>query len=501
MRQPPPEESALLGACLFYPEPDPELWCQVRTYESLEDNPPEPVPTLIASGRFTREQWVAHIERERRKDPDYGKARVAFGLPPLFAWKQQPLELALTKLRDEDWLWMPYRPVIRALRTIREQGLPEGDCYVVSKQMTATDLAAVGGLRGLWKLQDEHGMAGSAPYFVDCIKEASKQRRIDAELVALQAKGRALTSEERARRMAAIADEFEQAHVTIVPMREAAAQVVKEMAERRATGNRRVGITTGLPRLDRLTGGGWRPGDYIVVGARPSVGKSALGLAWCIAMSRAGVNAVWVSVEMATGQVVQRVLANVTGIDHARIRDNFVSRDEGEELETATAIMPNFPHVDIPRATVAEVRSVVKDAIKGREVESCCIIDYLQILEPSNPKDTPEKRIAGISRDLKQMARRLKIPVIALCQLVRPDKHCKNNPAPVKEDVRESGQIEQDADVLILLHQPDLACWRDHPADISTLELIVDKQRNGPRGAVFCTFDRTKQRIYETEKA
>lgn len=240
------------------------------------------------------------------------------------------------------------------------------------------------------------------------------------------------------------------------------------------------GVPSGFPDLDQLTAG-FQPGDLIIIAARPSMGKTALALN--IAFNAAydgGVPVAFFSLEMSKEQLVRRLLSAVGEIDASRLRRAFLDKSEWQKLQEAASLLLECPIFidDSPAATVLEVRSKSR-RLKAEDKLGLVMVDYLQLMRGRSDAPSREQEISDISRSLKALAKELGVPVIALSQLSR-----KVEDRPKKEpqlaDLRESGAIEQDADVILFIYRDEV--YHENSPEKGQARLLLKKQRNGPTG-------------------
>lgn len=260
------------------------------------------------------------------------------------------------------------------------------------------------------------------------------------------------------------------------------------------------GLLTGLPsgfvKLDNMTGG-FQKSDLIIIAARPSVGKTslALNIVANIAMSKGKIQSYPVlvfSLEMSKEQIVQRMLCTEAGVPSERIRQGYLSLNNLNELSHAASRLSHSQIYldDTPGISVLELRAKALRLKAKLPDLSMIIIDYLQLMSGRSRSESRQQEISEISRSLKSIARELKIPVIALSQLNRQVEQRGPNATPQLSDLRESGALEQDADVIIFIHRPSPKSGDDaapHLKD-NVIEIIVAKQRNGPTGKVELAF-------------
>lgn len=234
------------------------------------------------------------------------------------------------------------------------------------------------------------------------------------------------------------------------------------------------GVSTGLGDLDRLLGGGLGRGQTIVVGARPSVGKSMLGCNLAASASKAGVPTVVFSHEMTKEELMQRLVARETGVELTRIRSGRLSEEDWERIARASSQIAEWPLLidDASAMTVADYRARLRKLARRRR-PGLVISDYLQLIKPEDPRLPREQQVSGISASSKALAKDFRLPFVLLAQLSRATEHRRNS-RPQLSDLRESGAIENDADVVALMYQKD-------PTE---MEIDIAKNRQGERGTV-----------------
>ena len=241
--------------------------------------------------------------------------------------------------------------------------------------------------------------------------------------------------------------------------------------------------------LDQLTGG-LHPGEFIVLAARPSMGKTALAanIAENVAIiSRVPV--LFVSLEMARLELAQRLLCSQGSIDGSKFRSGFISADDREKLMEASGKLSQSPLFidDTPSRTVTEIAACAR-RLKRKEKLGLIVIDYLQLIQPDDPRDPRQEQVAKMARRLKGLARELTVPIICLAQLNRQvEVSGREEHRPRLSHLRESGAIEQDADVVMFIHREE---YYHPPEKVEELGiagqaiLLLAKQRNGPTGDI-----------------
>ncbi len=273
-----------------------------------------------------------------------------------------------------------------------------------------------------------------------------------------------------------------QAMSTIVPR---AFERVEKLFERK---EHITGVATGYELLDRMTAG-LQPSDLIVLAGRPSMGKTALAMNMVqhAAMIEKKPVAVF-SLEMSMDQLALRMLCSIGRIDSQRVRTGHLKQSDWPNLIRATGMLSEAAIFidDSPAMTVLEMRAKAR-RLKSEHDLAMVVVDYLQLMRGRSNVENRTQEISEISRSLKAMAKELEVPVVALSQLnrsleSRPDKR------PKLADLRESGAIEQDADVIMFIYRDEVYHPEENNPDRGMAEIIVGKQRNGPTGTVKLTF-------------
>ena len=267
-----------------------------------------------------------------------------------------------------------------------------------------------------------------------------------------------------------------------VPIRQVALNVLEKIETASKTQGTVTGVPTGFIDLDYKTSG-MQPSDFVLIAARPSMGKTAfvLNLVDHVAV-RKGLPCMIFSLEMSKEQLVNRMLAMESNVDSQKLRTGQMNDQEWERLIESAGVIGKSSLIidDTPGISIAELRSKCRKYKLEHDL-SMIIIDYLQLMTGSGKGDSRQQEISDISRSLKALARELSVPVIALSQLSRAVEQRPDH-RPMLSDLRESGAIEQDADVVMFIYRDD---YYDHDSEKKGIaEIIIAKQRNGPIGTV-----------------
>ena len=243
-----------------------------------------------------------------------------------------------------------------------------------------------------------------------------------------------------------------------------------------------IGVPSGFRDLDRLVGGG-RPGQLIVVGGRPGMGKSAFGVNWAeFAAINRRMPAAVITLEMDAGDLTLRVLASQARIPLQNLRNGRLTEDDWAKLARRMGELEDVPLLldDTPNMTLMEIRAKARRLCE-REGLRLLVVDYIGLMTPTRRSESRQQEVAEVSRGLKLLAMELGIPIIAVTQLNRGPEG-RTDKRPTLADIRESGSVEQDADVVIFVHRDDY--YDKESPRAGEADLIVAKHRNGPTDTV-----------------
>ena len=255
------------------------------------------------------------------------------------------------------------------------------------------------------------------------------------------------------------------------------------------------GVPSGFQQLDQMTSG-FQNSDFIVLAARPSMGKTALALGVALAAARNGFATGVFSLEMSAEQLTLRLLSAESGIGHHNIRNATISSDEWIDLTNVAAQLAEMKVFidDTAMLNIMDLRAKARK-LKAEHGLQFLVIDYLQLLHSNKKHENRHQEVSDISRSLKALAKELNIPILALSQLSRA-VDSRMDKRPILSDLRESGAIEQDADLIMFLYRD--AVYNADTENPALAELIIGKQRNGPTGTVFMNFIREITKFEDT---
>ena len=397
------------------------------------------------------------------------------------------------RIREEDFYRRDHQLVFRAIAALIDANHP-CDVLTVSEWLDAQggDAKVEGGLAYVGELAESTPSAANVAAYADIVRERAVLREMIAAGSAIA--DRAYRTEGRPARE--LVEEAEQLVYAIgdrrrsasgpEPIREVLVGVMERLDELHHVEGHITGVPTGFIDLDRLTAGLQR-GDLIVVAGRPSMGKTALALNLVEgAAIRSKLAAVVFSMEMSSEQLTMRFMSSLGRIDAHKIRTGKLDDADWPRLTTAMTMLNESKIFldDSGDLTPTELRARCRRLKREHDV-GIVVVDYLQLMHVPGTSENRATEISEISRSLKALARELEVPVVALSQLNR-SLETRANRRPMLSDLRESGAIEQDADVILFIYRDEV--YNPDSADKGVAEIIISKQRNGPTGMVQLTF-------------
>lgn len=411
---------------------------------------------------------------------------------------------------EDDFFLESNRRIYRAIRSLTEKKTGIDLITLDNEMRRMYPESAREDLDPMLKAVTEGILYYNTEKYVEILKEASIRRKLIAlaEAMAGQAMDRgedvqALVDGVRAKLREMIQTRNEWETMTNVMV------ATFEDLEKRQKGEI-VGIKSGVADVDRATGG-FLSGELVVIGARPAVGKSAFGLQIAVEAARRGHKVCFVSCEMVDAQFGQRLISSTTQIDGMKLRSADISADEWEKIVDAMGQYASLPvSFTFGSKTIEDLRGEVQRKVELKECDMV-VIDYLQLIKTRRRFDIEHERVGYISHALKQMTTDFKIPVVALAQAKRQNNNGRAR-CPVLDDLRSSGDIEQDADTVIFLHRPD---DEDDPtidrrdrgclarlANIGLQYIVfsIAKQRQGQTGAIGAIFDPAHMRYISMDR-
>jgi len=393
-------------------------------------------------------------------------------------------------VRPDDFHDESHQILYRHLVDLHDGGKRIDATIVLERLRTKGDLDRIGGAPAIADMLETVPHAAHATHYAQIVRDKSMLRSlIDASTDILRD---AYDSADEPRELLARAESriFEilehRSSAEAKPIDEVLEDVMVRMDARMKHEHALGGVETGFTQLDTLCGG-LHNSELIILAARPSMGKTALAMniAEHVAIS-ARQPVLFVSLEMACLELADRLLCSAAQVNGHRLRNGTISQEDRRRLVQKSAEISSAPLYidDTPGRTLTEIAAVAR-RLKRRQGLALVVIDYLQLIEPDNPRDPRQEQVARIARRLKMMSRELDIPVLCLAQLNRQAEQSRDN-KPRLNHLRESGAIEQDADVVMFVHREEYYQTTDEDKERvkGQAEIIVAKQRNGPIGDV-----------------
>ena len=420
---------------------------------------------------------------------------------------KEAVAVAVDGLKPEDFYLDAHKEIFEAMVDIFDRGEPVDLVTVVEELRQRTTLDAVGGVSYITDLSMTVPSTANIKYYVGIVEEKSILRRLisacneiikesyeakeDIDIIVDHAEKKIFQVSQRN-----TTSDFE-------PIKDILLDTYTKIEELSKNKGKIIGIPTGFVDLDQKTSG-LHPSDFILVAARPSMGKTSfvLNVAQHAAL-RADVPTAIFSLEMSKDQLVQRMLSSESNVELQKIRTGELTEEEWIRLVEAAGPLSQAPIYidDTPGISVMEMRSKAR-RLKMEKGLGLIVIDYLQLMTGRGRAENRQQEISEISRSLKALARELSVPVIALSQLSRAPE-ARTDHRPMLSDLRDFGAIEQDADVVMFLYRDEY--YNPDTEKKNIAEVIIAKQRNGPTGTVelvwlgqftkFVNYEKTRQEI------
>lgn len=380
-------------------------------------------------------------------------------------------------LAVEDFYRNAHQAIYAASLTLQQDAQGVDAITVAAELERRGELARIGTAAYLITLQQAVPTTANAGYYAEIVASKAVQRRMieaGTRIVQMGYASEAETTADMVARARAELDKLSSAVVAgdVVDMTDLVPEALIALQQPLAPG-----YPTGFTDLDDTLGGGLHPGTLTVIGARPGVGKSILCLQFAAGVARAGYGALMFSLEMSRAELMGRFFADAATIELTRLHGHTLDDDDWRRLRLKTAAIATWPLAvaDIPRIGLAGIAARARERAATARGLALVVVDYLQLVSPSDPKATREQQVSALSRGLKLLARELNVPVVAAAQLNRGPEQ-RTDKRPVLSDLRESGAIEADADTVMLLHE--------EPTKAGELEVILAKNRHGPKATV-----------------
>lgn len=396
------------------------------------------------------------------------------------------------KLDPEDFYRHEHRLIFAALADLAQRSQPL-DAVTVSEFLEARgELVEAGGLPYLAELVQDTPGAANIMAWAEIVREHSIRRQLIRT-------GAAIIEQGYSKDGTAVADLLDKAEQEVFKIAERSRHNDKvgvlvsdlvdgavEEFQRRGEGTDTAGLATGLTRFDEQTTG-LHPGDLIILAGRPAMGKTSIAMNWVehAALLRKVPAAVF-SMEMPAIQLAQRLISSHGRINQQSLRTGELNKEEWARINSAATTLKESVIIidDTPALSPTELRARAR-RMKREHGIGLIVVDYLQLMQIPNHKENRTNEIAEISRGMKALAKELELPIVALSQLNRSVEQ-RDNKRPRMSDLRESGGIEQDADVIVFVYRDEV--YNPDSVDKGVAEVIITKQRNGPIGTVRAAF-------------
>ena len=396
-------------------------------------------------------------------------------------------------LKPEDFYREAHRKIFAAMESLSIRGSAIDLVTLKDELDRAGDLEAAGGAAGIATLVDGVPRSANIDHYVRIVQgDATLRRLIDATGLimrsAYEGSGDWLQVIEAAERQIFKVGE-ERLRAGFIPVHTIAASTLQALDELAGQAEMITGVPTGFPRLDEMTSGLQR-GELIVVASRPSMGKTSfcLNIAQHAALKH-GTHVGIFSLEMAKEQLFQRMLCAEGRVDAHLLRTGRLNPEGWGRLRLAFGTLAEAPIWidDSPAAGVTEMRAKAM-RLKAEHGLGMVMVDYLQLMRGRGRYESRQQEISDISRSLKELAKELSVPVVACSQLSRAPEQRGGDRKPQLSDLRESGAIEQDADVVMFIYRPEV--YGETEENRGLAEILLRKQRNGPTGDIDLVFIR-----------
>jgi replicative DNA helicase len=405
------------------------------------------------------------------------------------AWDQ-----VADRVGEQDFYRHDHRQIFRAIASLAQRNQPF-DVVTMSEWLESNgQISDAGGMAYLGTLAKDTPSAANIAAYADIVREKSILRQLIQVGTEISEKGfnpegadsKALLDEAE-KKVFQIAEQGARSKQGFQDMRELLKMTIERIEILHERDDPITGVPTGYDDLDNMTSG-MQGGDLVIVAGRPSMGKTtfAMNVAEYAAVKNKKPVAVF-SMEMPGEQLTNRLLSSMGRIDQHRLRTGRLEDDDWPRLTSAVGMLTEVPLFidDTPALSPTELRARARRLYREHGEMGLIVIDYLQLMQTSGPSDNRASEISEISRSLKALAKELDVPIIALSQLNRSLEQ-RPNKRPVMSDLRESGAIEQDADLIVFIYRDEV--YNEDSPDKGTAEIIIAKQRNGPIGTVRLTF-------------
>jgi replicative DNA helicase len=418
--------------------------------------------------------------------------------------KNQNLNVVLSTISPEDLYRDAHRLILERIIALIDRGLPVDLLTLTEDAQRAGILEAIGGASYLASLLDGVPRNLNVEYYTQIIKEKALLRRLimSSSRIIQESYDQKEDADELLNAAQAAIVEIAEQRIKpgFRPMSQLTGPTLEMIRETAARKEAVTGVPSGFRYLDAMTAG-FQPSELIILAARPSMGKTAMGLNISHHVGLKTDKAVgFFSMEMSEAQLVIRLLCAEAQIDIKKVRTGYLSERDFEKLKLAgEAFSGARIYIDeSPALTIMEMKAKSR-RLKMEQRLDIVFVDYIQLMRSGGRFENRNQEMSFISRSLKELAKELRIPVVGISQLSRAPEKGRREPKPLLSDLRESGALEQDADVVIFIYRPEFY----HPDDETlrgVAEVSIAKQRNGPIGNLQLAFIREYARFADMEQ-
>ncbi len=401
----------------------------------------------------------------------------------------------LSLLKEKDFYYPSHQYIIKSLNTLQSKGMPLDLVTLHTQLLDENNIEKAGGIEYLSELVNIVPNAGNADKYIEILREKSVLRElinagsqitslgyaVSEDIESLVDKAQNITSE--LGDGAGLRRFIE--HISIALERHQ--EMLNKIQEENQNSSKDItGVPSGFDALDKITNG-FQKSDLIITAGRPGMGKTAFGLSVLLNAAKAGKNCAFFSLEMSSEQLVKRLISSIAHIGQKTLRTGNFTNDEisryidaNNQLEHLSIYLDDTPFI-----TVNQIKGKCRRLYNEGKLD-IIFVDYLQIMGYSKHLQNREQQISDISRSLKGMAKEFNVPVIALAQVNRNVEKSENK-RPRLSDLRESGAIEQDADIIMFLYRDKV--YNPDTAYKNVAEIIIEKHRNGEQGTAYVEYN------------
>ncbi len=398
------------------------------------------------------------------------------------------------RVSEDDFYRKDHRVIFRAMATLDDDGQPYDVVTVAEWLDSHQQLDDAGGLTYLAALAERTPGVSNVNAYADIVRKRSVLRqliqaanKISENVYNPEGQSNEQILDHAEKTVFEIAERESKGRRTYDSIKDLLVNAMDKIDELFYRDNPITGIATGFDKLDELTAG-LQPSDLIVIAGRPSMGKTALAINIAEhAVIKDKLAVVVFSMEMPGSSLAMRMMSSLGRINQQKIRTGKLKDEDWPRLTSAVEILKDARLFvdDTPALTPSEIRARCRRLYRERGGLDLVIVDYLQLMQVAGNSENRATEISEISRSLKAMAKELNVPVIAISQLNRSLEQ-RTNKRPVMSDLRESGAIEQDADLIVFIYREEV--YDKDTVDKGKAEIIIAKQRNGPIGKIVLTF-------------